>query len=161
MDPYNIAICFGPTLVPIPTDRDQVQYQNLVNELIKNFIIFHEDIFPNDGAGTVYEKYISNEPDVVEEYNNDDPNVFGNDEDMDEQEATDDESEVLEAAAQYDFQARSSREVSFRKGDTILLYAQVSSDWWRGNVGGKVSSRTSTFSSRSAGRTRLATPWRA
>lgn len=35
------------------------------------------------------------------------------------------ESEVLEAAAQYDFQARSSREVSFRKGDTILLYAQV------------------------------------
>lgn len=24
MDPYNIAICFGPTLVPIPTDRDQV-----------------------------------------------------------------------------------------------------------------------------------------
>merc|ERR550532_18930 len=81
---------------------------------------------------------------------------------MDEQEATDDgshgvediwknkqlwkglqrrsrvkKSEVLEAAAQYDFQARSSREVSFRKGDTILLYAQVSSDWWRGNVGGK------------------------
>ena len=103
----------------------QVQYQNLVNELIKNFIIFHEvslleadnphplpasfivtnphsgsfseevtsvhkkcnhitimhkttlpkifitvsrpqDIFPNDGQGTVYEKYISNEPDVVE-----------------------------------------------------------------------------------------------
>merc|ERR1719312_1302101 len=95
MDPYNLAICFGPTLVPIPTDRDQVQYQNLVNELIKNFIIFHEDIFPNDGQGTVYEKYISSEPDVVEEYNNDDPNVFGNDEDMDEQEATDDESEVL------------------------------------------------------------------
>ena len=24
MDPYNLAICFGPTLVPIPTDRDQV-----------------------------------------------------------------------------------------------------------------------------------------
>ena len=37
------------------------------------------------------------------------------------------ESEVLEAQAQYDFTARSSREVSFRKGDTILLYAQVSS----------------------------------
>ena len=65
MDPYNLAICFGPTLVPIPTDRDQVQYQNLVNELIKNFIIFNEDIFPNDGLGTVYEKYISNEPDFV------------------------------------------------------------------------------------------------
>lgn len=24
MDPYNLAICFGPTLVPIPEDKDQV-----------------------------------------------------------------------------------------------------------------------------------------
>ena len=51
MDPYNLAICFGPTLVPIPEERDQVQYQNLVNELIKNFIIFHEDIFPASVPG--------------------------------------------------------------------------------------------------------------
>ena len=35
-----------------------MQYQNLVNDLIKNIIIFSEDIFPSDG-GTVYEKYIS------------------------------------------------------------------------------------------------------
>ena len=65
MDPYNLAICFGPTLVPIPTDRDQVIYQNLVNELIKNFIIFNDDIFPSDGLGTLYEKYISTEPDII------------------------------------------------------------------------------------------------
>lgn len=51
MDPYNLAICFGPTLVPIPEERDQVQYQSLVNELIKNFIIFHEDIFPSSVPG--------------------------------------------------------------------------------------------------------------
>ena len=68
MDPYNLAICFGPTLVPIPTDRDQVQYQNLVNELIKNFIIFHEDIFPHDVSGLLYEKYISSEPEDVQEF---------------------------------------------------------------------------------------------
>ena len=42
----------------------QVQYQNLVNELIKNVIIYAEDIFPQDG-GIVYEKYISKEPDEV------------------------------------------------------------------------------------------------
>lgn len=36
----------------------QVQYQNLVNELIKNIIIFSEDIFPGDGGHT-YEKFIS------------------------------------------------------------------------------------------------------
>jgi len=156
MDPYNLAICFGPTLVPIPADRDQVLYQNLVNELIKNFIIFNEDIFPNDGQGTVYEKYISNEPDLVGEFDNDDTEMVQEDED--EQEATDDDSvfreeeredikdisidcfgksEMLEATAQYDFTARSSREVSFTKGDTILLYCQASSDWWRGCVNGR------------------------
>ena len=53
MDPYNLAICFGPTLVPIPEERDQVQFQALVNELIKNFIIFHEDIFPCSVSGEV------------------------------------------------------------------------------------------------------------
>ena len=47
------------------------------------------------------------------------------------------ESEVLEAIAQYDFTARSSREVSFMKGDSIVLYSQASSDWWRGCVGGR------------------------
>jgi len=54
MDPYNLAICFGPTLVPIPEERDQVQYQGLVNELIKNFIIFFEDIFPNSVPGKTF-----------------------------------------------------------------------------------------------------------
>lgn len=64
MDPYNLAICFGPTLVPVPEDKDQVQYQNQVNELIKNIILFNDEIFPShDLGGTVYEKYISREPD--------------------------------------------------------------------------------------------------
>lgn len=63
MDPYNLAICFGPTLVPVPEDKDQVQYQNLVNELIKNIILFNEDIFPVDIGTVHYEKYISKEPD--------------------------------------------------------------------------------------------------
>lgn len=62
MDPYNLAICFGPTLVPIPEERDQVQFQGLVNELIKNFIIFHEDIFPSTVPGPTYEKYMTFEP---------------------------------------------------------------------------------------------------
>ena len=40
MDPYNIAICFGPTLVPIPTDRDQVgeTYFNLNSS---NYLMLH------------------------------------------------------------------------------------------------------------------------
>lgn len=62
MDAYNLAICFGPTLMPAPEDKDQVQYQNQVNDLIKNMIVFHEDLFPKDLCGTIYEKYISQEP---------------------------------------------------------------------------------------------------
>ena len=27
--------------------------------------------------------------------------------------------------------------VSFMKGDSIILYSQASSDWWRGCVGGR------------------------
>ena len=57
MDPYNLAICFGPTLLPIPPDRDQVSYQASTNEIIKTIITNHEAIFPNDG-GEVYEKCI-------------------------------------------------------------------------------------------------------
>jgi SLIT-ROBO Rho GTPase activating protein len=57
MDPYNLAICFGPTLLPIPPDRDQVSYQASVNEIIKTIIVHQEEIFPNDG-GEVYEKCI-------------------------------------------------------------------------------------------------------
>ena len=38
MDPYNIAICFGPTLVPIPTDRDQVRDQH-ISTRIQLFLI--------------------------------------------------------------------------------------------------------------------------
>lgn len=37
-----------------------MQFQNLVNELIKNIIIFSEDIFPADG-GPTYEKYLSSD----------------------------------------------------------------------------------------------------
>ena len=46
-------------------------------------------------------------------------------------------SELLEAQALYDFSARSVREVNFSKGDTIILYKQVSNDWWKGSVNGK------------------------
>jgi SLIT-ROBO Rho GTPase activating protein len=57
MDPYNLAVCFGPTLLPVPADRDQVRYQNYVNELIRILICYQEKIFPNDG-GPVYERCI-------------------------------------------------------------------------------------------------------
>lgn len=48
------------------------------------------------------------------------------------------ESEILEAVAQFDFSARSERELSFNKGDLLLLHYQASSDWWKGSFQGKM-----------------------
>jgi len=55
MDAHNLSVCFGPTLMPMPADQDQVRNQNYVNELIRILIVYHEKIFPVD-TGIVYEK---------------------------------------------------------------------------------------------------------
>ncbi|GIX69423.1 SLIT-ROBO Rho GTPase-activating protein 1 [Caerostris extrusa] len=153
MDPYNLAICFGPTLLPIPEDKDQVQFQNLVNELIKNIIIYQEDIFPDDG-GIVYEKYISTHVPDENDVGDSPPDPvsdLADDSEVDTMQSEDDavfpeqeiainlfgKTEVLEAVAQFDFNARSQRELSFKKGDTLMLQNQVSNDWWRGSFLGK------------------------
>ncbi|XP_063708232.1 SLIT-ROBO Rho GTPase-activating protein 1-like isoform X2 [Culicoides brevitarsis] len=136
MDAYNLAICFGPTLMPAPEDKDQVQYQNQVNELIKNIIIYHEDVFPRDIGGIFYEKYITNEP--FDEIDVGDSPTDQVTEDPDsEVYPSEDESDTFEATVQFDFNARSERELSLRKGEAITLYNQVSNDWWRGQVNGK------------------------
>ncbi|XP_037033613.1 SLIT-ROBO Rho GTPase-activating protein 1-like isoform X1 [Bradysia coprophila] len=135
MDAYNLAICFGPTLMPAPEDKDQVQYQNQVNELIKNMIVFHADLFPKDLGGFVYEKYISQEPfdcDV-----GDSPTDQVTEDPDSEVYPSEDESDTMEATAQFDFNARSNRELSLRKGDLVTLRKQVSNDWWQGTVKGK------------------------
>lgn len=145
MDPYNLAICFGPTLLPIPEDKDQVQYQNLVNELVKNIIMYQEDIFPQDG-GVYYEKYISletpDENDVedlpAEQISEEglENNLVSVEDGLKERDIhlhIFGKSETLEALAQFDFTARSEREISFKKGDTLRLHTQVSNDWWKGS----------------------------
>ena len=58
MDPYNIAICFGPTLVPIPTDRDQVRpaYRKpyLINSQFNNVIFLSGPI--SESCQRAYQK---------------------------------------------------------------------------------------------------------
>lgn len=58
MDPYNLAICFGPSLMSVPEGHDQVSCQAHVNELIKTTIIQHENIFPTprELEGPVYSR---------------------------------------------------------------------------------------------------------
>ncbi|KAG8447898.1 hypothetical protein GDO86_015132 [Hymenochirus boettgeri] len=139
MDPYNIAVCFGPTLVSIPDGQDPVSVQPHVNEVVKTIIIYQERIFPGPAelAGPVYEKCMTVEED--EEYC--DPLVpeAPIDECEQEQETTagsEDELDFIEAIARFDYMSRTSQELSFKKGDVILLHSKAPGDWWRGEIAG-------------------------
>jgi len=57
MDASNLASCLAPTLMPIPEDKDQVQYLTHTIELIRTMIVHHEEIFPVNDDGPVYEKF--------------------------------------------------------------------------------------------------------
>ena len=58
MDASNLASCLAPTLMPIPEDKDQVQYLTHTIELIRTMITHHEEIFPaSDDDSPVYEKF--------------------------------------------------------------------------------------------------------
>uniref|UniRef100_UPI00398ED7AB SLIT-ROBO Rho GTPase-activating protein 3 n=1 Tax=Pristiophorus japonicus TaxID=55135 RepID=UPI00398ED7AB len=139
MDPYNLAICFGPTLMPIPDGQDPVSCQAHVNEVIKSIIVNHEGIFPSHKEldGPVYEKCMTggeeycdsphSEPGAIDEVDHDNGT---------EPHTSDDEIEQIEAIAKFDYVGRSPRELSFKKGASLLLYHRASEDWWEGRHNG-------------------------
>ncbi|KAM9374541.1 SLIT-ROBO Rho GTPase-activating protein 3 isoform 2-T2 [Phaethornis superciliosus] len=139
MDPYNLAICFGPTLMHIPDGQDPVSCQAHVNEVIKTIIINHEGIFPShrELEGPVYEKCMTggeeycdsphSEPGTIDEVDHDNGT---------EPHTSDDEVEQIEAIAKFDYIGRSPRELSFKKGASLLLYHRASEDWWEGRHNG-------------------------
>ncbi|CAF4513688.1 unnamed protein product, partial [Rotaria magnacalcarata] len=53
----NLASCLAPTLMPIPEDKDQVQYLTHTIELIRTMINHHEELFPVNDEDPVYEKF--------------------------------------------------------------------------------------------------------
>ncbi|XP_033940504.1 SLIT-ROBO Rho GTPase-activating protein 1 isoform X2 [Pseudochaenichthys georgianus] len=138
MDPYNLAICFGPTLMPTPETQDQVSCQAHVNEIVKTIIIHNENIFPDakELEGPIYEKCMAggdycespySEHGALEEVEN---------EGGTETHTSEDEGEPIEAIAKFDYVGRSSRELSFKKGASLLLYQRASEDWWEGRHNG-------------------------
>ncbi|XP_056660556.1 SLIT-ROBO Rho GTPase-activating protein 3 isoform X2 [Monodelphis domestica] len=139
MDPYNLAICFGPTLMHIPDGQDPVSCQAHVNEVIKTIIVNHEAIFPShrELEGPVYEKCMAggeeycdsphSEPGTIDEVDHDNGT---------EPHTSDDEVEQIEAIAKFDYVGRSPRELSFKKGASLLLYHRASEDWWEGRHNG-------------------------
>uniref|UniRef100_A0A668AJT7 SLIT-ROBO Rho GTPase activating protein 2 n=1 Tax=Myripristis murdjan TaxID=586833 RepID=A0A668AJT7_9TELE len=128
MDPYNLAICFGPTLMSVPEGHDQVSCQAHVNELIKTIIIHHDTIFPGpeDLQGPVYtipgtgDDFCDSphcEPPLVEEPAPDTVSVSH---------ISDDESDPIEAIARFDYSGRTNRELSFKKDMTHIQAERVS-----------------------------------
>uniref|UniRef100_A0A8C2IYM9 SLIT-ROBO Rho GTPase activating protein 1a n=1 Tax=Cyprinus carpio TaxID=7962 RepID=A0A8C2IYM9_CYPCA len=138
MDPYNLAICFGPTLMPTPETQDQVSCQAHVNEVIKTIIIHHETIFPDakELDGPMYEKCMAGGDYCESPYSE-----HGALEEVDqdggaETHTSEDEGEPIEAIAKFDYVGRSARELSFKKGASLLLYQRASDDWWEGRHNG-------------------------
>ncbi|XP_016302963.1 SLIT-ROBO Rho GTPase-activating protein 1-like isoform X2 [Sinocyclocheilus anshuiensis] len=138
MDPGNLAICFGPTLMPTPDLLDQVSCQAHVNEIVKTIIIHHETIFPDtkELEGPVYEKCMSNTEYCESPYS--EPGAFeeGEQDGGTETQTSEEEGEPVEAIAKFDYVGRSGRELAFKKGATLLLLQRASEDWWEGRHNG-------------------------
>ncbi|KAM7054415.1 SLIT-ROBO Rho GTPase-activating protein 2 isoform 6-T6 [Molossus nigricans] len=138
MDPYNLAICFGPSLMSVPEGHDQVSCQAHVNELIKTIIIQHENIFPNprELEGPIYSRGGSME-DYCDSPHGETTSVEDSTQDVTaEHHTSDDECEPIEAIAKFDYVGRTARELSFKKGASLLLYQRASDDWWEGRHNG-------------------------
>ncbi|XP_069566321.1 SLIT-ROBO Rho GTPase-activating protein 2 isoform X4 [Brachyistius frenatus] len=144
MDPYNLAICFGPTLMSVPEGHDQVSCQAHVNELIKTIIIHHDTIFPGmqdlqgpiytiPGAGDDFCDSPHCEPPLVEEPAPDTVSVSHNSEDGS---LAVSETDPIEAIARFDYTGRTTRELSYKKGASLLLFQRASDDWWEGRHNG-------------------------
>uniref|UniRef100_A0A674GNC5 SLIT-ROBO Rho GTPase activating protein 1 n=1 Tax=Taeniopygia guttata TaxID=59729 RepID=A0A674GNC5_TAEGU len=138
MDPYNLAICFGPTLMPVPDIQDQVSCQAHVNEIIKTIIIHHEAIFPDvkELDGPVYEKCMAGDDYCDSPYSEHGTLEEGDQDASTEPHTSEDECEPIEAIAKFDYVGRSARELSFKKGASLLLYHRASEDWWEGRHNG-------------------------
>uniref|UniRef100_A0A3B4B9U0 Rho GTPase activating protein 4a n=1 Tax=Periophthalmus magnuspinnatus TaxID=409849 RepID=A0A3B4B9U0_9GOBI len=118
MQPYNLAVCFGPSLLRGVDSDDAVAQQPQVNELVKTMILQHDVIFPSQSEvpGPVYEKHMTLEQEYC---------VF-----------MQVKVRAIQAVAMFDYVARSPAELSFKQGELLILHSKASCDWWRGEVGG-------------------------
>uniref|UniRef100_A0A8C5HB76 SLIT-ROBO Rho GTPase-activating protein 1-like n=1 Tax=Gouania willdenowi TaxID=441366 RepID=A0A8C5HB76_GOUWI len=133
MDAGNLAIVFGPTLLPTPDTLDQVACQAHVNEVIKTVILNHDNIFPDtkELPGPVYEKCMTGE-----QYCSHGNSISTSSSSQNINPLQVVSGEAVEAVARFDYVGRSGRELSFQKGASLQLLQRVSHDWWEGRQGG-------------------------
>uniref|UniRef100_A0A665X7H8 Rho GTPase-activating protein 4-like n=1 Tax=Echeneis naucrates TaxID=173247 RepID=A0A665X7H8_ECHNA len=111
MQPYNLAVCFGPSLLRGMDSDDAVARQPQVNDLVKTMILQHDIIFAGQSElpGPMTRDVFVLTVCVCAEW---------------------------EAVAMFDYVARSPAELSFKQGEILILHSKASCDWWRGEVGG-------------------------
>ncbi|XP_010330088.2 rho GTPase-activating protein 4 isoform X3 [Saimiri boliviensis] len=136
MDPYNLAVCFGPTLLPVPAGQDPVTLQGRVNQLVQTLIMQPDRVFPSltELPGPVYEKCMA--PPSARCLGDAPLESLGPDNEPELEAETlaqeDDLEGVVEAVACFAYAGRTAQELSFRRGDVLRLHERASSDWWWG-----------------------------
>ncbi|XP_053871130.1 rho GTPase-activating protein 4-like isoform X4 [Malaclemys terrapin pileata] len=138
MNPYNLAVCFGPTLAAAPPGLDPVSTQPHANEAVKCLILYPEATFPppDQLPGPLYERCLA-PPDEDGETLPLDPAAEESEGDGPPETSTVANPQgPPEAVARFSYEGRSSQELSFQPGDRIRLLAKASPDWWRGELGG-------------------------
>lgn len=138
MDSYNLAVCFGPTLLPVPAGQDPVALQGRVNQLVQTLILQPARVFPplTMLPGPIYEKCMA-PPSASCLGDGQLENLVG---ELELEAGTtaqeDDQEGVVEAVACFAYTGRTAQELTFQRGDVLRLYARASSDWWRGEHAG-------------------------
>ncbi|XP_012517495.1 PREDICTED: rho GTPase-activating protein 4 isoform X2 [Propithecus coquereli] len=126
MDPYNLAVCFGPTLLPVPAGQDPVALQGRVNQLVQTLIVQPAQVFPPltvlPGPVDIQLESLAreNEPELEAESTAQEDDLEG----------------VMEAVACFSYTGRTAQELTFQRGDVLRLHERASSDWWRGEHAG-------------------------
>ncbi|XP_012924801.1 rho GTPase-activating protein 4 isoform X2 [Heterocephalus glaber] len=157
MDPYNLAVCFGPTLLPVPSGQNPVALQGHVNQLVQTLILQPEQVFPALDAlpGPVYEKCMApptagclGDTHLDSLTGDAEPELEGTTSAQEDGEGAQGlpcptpgahaprvhplSSTDLEAVACFGYTGRTVQELSFQRGDVLRLHTRASSDWWRG-----------------------------
>ncbi|KAJ3586627.1 hypothetical protein NHX12_013023 [Muraenolepis orangiensis] len=116
MQPYNLAVCFGPSLVRGASDVDVVTLQPQINALVMSLIVQHESVFPSQAEvqGPVYEKCMTLEQDDCE------PNLEEGDGDSECFQAPDSEAACQGDASSTVPKAERSRSVGRSSSDKRL-----------------------------------------
>ncbi|XP_078004098.1 rho GTPase-activating protein 4 isoform X2 [Phascolarctos cinereus] len=153
MDPYNLAVCFGPTLVVIPPEQDPVAVQGRVNQLVQMLILQPDLIFPSPAVlpGPLYEKCMTQPHDdfgdtqldaTAEESEQDVPTETSANKEESSGSPPESSAPVLEcegsveAVACFDYVGRTPQELTFQRGDLLWLHTRASGEWWRGERAG-------------------------